>query len=82
MTDITDIEDIIEDDLLNALDDTNINTTIASSNNILKDEIINDKKINKKSIEINSNNMNDISELIKQLLNNKTLELSIKIKDN
>ena len=36
---------------------------------------------NKDNIEVNGSNVNDIAELISKLLNNKTLEITIKVKD-
>ena len=84
MNEITDIEDIFEEDLLNALDENEVNISTTIVENKVEDEVIinDDLKTNGDNLKINFDNVDDISELIKQLLNNKTLELSIKIKDN
>ena len=83
MAEITQIDDIFEDDLLSALD-TEVTTSSKSTEQII-DNI--EEKSNKKEdistseeLKINSNNIDDVTALIKELLNNKTLELSIKIK--
>lgn len=84
MADITQIEHIDENDLLNALE--------AKINNISINDEVNDTSVSidnantentsENKIELNSQNIDEVSELLKQLLNNKTLELSIKIKDS
>ena len=83
MAEITQIDEIFEDDLLSALD------TEATSSSIVKEDVNEDieEKLNKEDdislseeLKINSNNIDDVTALIKELLNNKTLELSIKIK--
>jgi len=83
MAEITQIDEIFEDDLLSALD------TEVTSPSIVKEDVNEDikEKLNKKEdisiseeLKINSNNIDDVTALIKELLNNKTLELSIKIK--
>jgi hypothetical protein len=78
MGDITQIDEMREDDVLNALD-----TTISAENkqaSIAKIKDLNDDSTQQK-LEITNSNIDDISELLRQLLNNKTVELSIKIKD-
>ena len=83
MSEITQIDEIFEDDLLNALD-TQI-TEVAIPTVEKTEEIItnNDTTAPSKDtneLVINSSNIDDVTSLIKELLNNKTLELSIKIK--
>jgi len=83
MAEITQIDEIFEDDLLSALD-TEV-TTSSTIKEPISENI--EEKSNKKDdisiseeLKINSNNIDDVTALIKELLNNKTLELSIKIK--
>ena len=81
MDDITQIEQINENDLITALDAKieNIDTNKILEESISADAI--EEKPLENKIELSSENIDDVSELLKQLLNNKTLELSIKIKD-
>jgi len=81
MADITQIDEIFEDDLLSALD-----TELSEPSNSIDTNIDNEIKSDKieaqdtNELQINSDNIDDVTALIKELLNNKTLELSIKIK--
>ena len=83
MAEITQIDEIFEDDLLSALD-TEITAPSIVEEKL--DEVVdqtlslNDDISVTEELKINSNNIDDITTLIKELLNNKTLELSIKIK--
>jgi len=86
MSEITQIEEIFEDDLLSALD-TQASPAPTTNENISEDITIKEDEIQSPVIQsdtnelvINSNNIDDVTSLIKELLNNKTLELSIKIK--
>ena len=87
MSEITQIDEIFEDDLLSALD-TEITIKNEKNDPILEKiesnelSTINTETSHKDSNElvINSSNIDDVTNLIKELLNNKTLELSIKIK--
>lgn len=87
MNDITDINEIIEDDLLIALgEEIPVTTPTDILNDSLNTEENHDnnelmKEIND-GLSLNSDNINDVVELIKRLSNNKTLELSIKLKDS
>ncbi len=64
-----------EEDILSALNDVEVtNSDDTSSKKEVKEE-------KNEQIELNSSNINDISELISKLLNNKTLEITVKIKD-
>jgi hypothetical protein len=80
MNDITQIDDIPENELLIALNQSDAND-ISTVNNNNNHDIITDKVLSNDKIEITNDNLHDVSELLKQLLNNKTVELSIKIKD-
>jgi len=90
MNDILEIDDIFESEIIDALgvDINNIepNNTTASNEIKIKEEIPDIKKTNsaevkENNVQIDTSNVNDVMSLIQQLLNNKTLELSIKIKD-
>ena len=86
MSEITQIDEIFEEDLLSALDteftessELEIKEKIVNINDISDiSEIKNSEDTNE--LVINSSNIDDVTNLIKELLNNKTLELSIKIK--
>jgi len=91
MAEITQIDEIFEEDLLSALDvdvsdisssnsneSRNINEEISIDETIQENSIVDDKITNE--LKIDSSNIDDVTALIKELLNNKTLELSIKIK--
>ena len=83
MTEITQIDEIFEDDLLNALDTEAIPTVVnedKSNENIEIKSNTNNDISTSEELKIDSNNIDDVTALIKELLNNKTLELSIKIK--
>jgi len=67
--DFSELDSLNEEDILNAL--SNIDSPITTTNN----EPVSQK------VEVESSNVNDIAELISKLLNNKTLEITIKIKD-
>jgi hypothetical protein len=84
MADITQIDEIFEEDLLSALDvdisdisSSNETQNIEEEDNIDK---ITTEIENTNELKIDSSNIDDVTALIKELLNNKTLELSIKIK--
>ena len=89
MSEVTKIDEISENDLLNALNTTSDSIIQSESEiaieNSSKNENINSIEVlneNMNSLEVSKDNISDIEELLKQLLNNKTLELSIKIKDS
>jgi len=69
MEQLTQLDDINEVDILDALshvDDISVNTQTQTQTQTIK---------------VNSSNLGDIAALLEQLKNNKTLEISIKIKD-
>ncbi|XPV82983.1 MAG: hypothetical protein ACNI22_03640 [Halarcobacter sp.] len=71
-----------ENDILEALDETN--TDIQSNFEIPETPKVteeNQPETSSDSLEVNSNNINDIVNLFSKLLNNKTLEITIKVKD-
>jgi len=65
----SELDSLNEEDVLNAL--SNIDSPVATASNDSSNQ----------KIEVESSNVNDIAELISKLLNNKTLEITIKIKD-
>lgn len=67
--DFTDIDSLTEQDVLKALEGMDDIVVPVNSNT------------NNEKIEIQSSNVQDIAELISKLLNNKTLEITVKIKD-
>ncbi|MGJ0343146.1 hypothetical protein NG788_00730 [Aliarcobacter cryaerophilus] len=77
--DFLELDSLNEQDLIEALSDSNISNAIAiETKNIQEQKQI--EKINS-NFEIDSSNVNDIASLISKLLNNKTLEITIKIKE-
>ena len=91
MADITQIEEIFEEDILSALDtqatvppETNNTNELNNIEDIGASDISSIDNISNvtenNELQINSSNIDDVTSLIKELLNNKTLELSIKIK--
>ena len=71
-SDLIELDSLNEQDVLSAL--AGISTPNSSSNNITTNT-------NNEKVEIESSNVQDIAELISKLLNKKTLEITIKIKD-
>lgn len=67
--DFTELDSLNEQDVLNALE--SISSPVTSTNT----------SSNNEKIELESSNVQDIAELISKLLNNKTLEITVKIKD-
>jgi hypothetical protein len=67
--DFTEIDSLTEQDVLKALEGMDDIVVPVNSNT------------NNEKIEIQSSNVQDIAELISKLLNNKTLEITVKIKD-
>ncbi|MEM5557588.1 hypothetical protein AAHK07_03590 [Aliarcobacter cryaerophilus] len=77
--DFLELDSLNEQDLIEALSDSNISNAIPiETKNIQEQKQI--EKINS-NFEIDSSNVNDIASLISKLLNNKTLEITIKIKE-
>ncbi|MCK5293438.1 MAG: hypothetical protein KAJ49_02215 [Arcobacteraceae bacterium] len=94
MADMIDLDNILEDDLMDALSDLGIMATSSpkvenSISNIdditIPEPIIEEiKKVETQNINISSfsSDIDNIAHLLKELLNNKTIEITIKIKDN
>ena len=91
MADMMDIDNILEDDLIDALGELGV--TKAPKSEVAVDspsiEEIDDITIDAEpateqniNISSSSSNIDDIATLLKELLNNKTIEITIKIKDN
>lgn len=68
-SDFSELDSLNEKDVLSALSNIDSPVAVAPSDS------------SKQKIEVESSNVNDIAELISKLLNNKTLEITIKIKD-
>ena len=68
-SDFSELDSLNEQDVLSALSNIS-NQTVTTPNGTISEKV-----------EIESSNVNDIAELISKLLNNKTLEITIKIKD-
>ncbi len=68
-SDFSELDSLNEQDVLSAL--SSIDSPIVTTTN----------NTNNQKVEVSSSNVNDIAELISKLLNNKTLEITIKIKD-
>ena len=68
--DFSSLDELKESDILSALN----GTTVSDVN-------INNSNTKSESIQVNLDNINDITALLGKLLNNKTLEITIKVKD-
>ena len=68
-SDFSELDSLNEQDVLNALE--SIDSPVVNT----KSNVTNEK------VEVESSNVQDIAELISKLLNNKTLEITVKIKD-
>jgi hypothetical protein len=68
----SELDDLNEDEVLAALNDTDVSSSQPTQSN---------NSASSNQVELNSNSVNDIASLITQLLNNKTLEITIKIKE-
>ena len=77
--DFLELDSLNEQDLIEALSDSNISNTMPIETKNIQEQ----KQIEKidSNFEIDSSNVNDIASLISKLLNNKTLEITIKIKE-
>ena len=77
--DFFELDSLNEQDLIEALSDSNISNVMPIETKNIQEQ----KQIEKidSNFEIDSSNVNDIASLISKLLNNKTLEITIKIKE-
>ena len=93
MSDLSQLDDMLEEGVMDALD---INNDVSTSNDIVNtkiktidlsnnDNVVNsaseDDTISNKEVHIDASNIKEITKMMEQLLQNKTLELLIKIKD-
>lgn len=78
--DFSQLDSISEAELLEALGDTSIPTPSKALDKTKKSSSTSLESSNN-SVELSSNNIEDLTKLFTQLLNNKTLEITIKIKD-
>ncbi len=79
----SELDNLNESDILAALDgleDIDINSVMPVANNT-SSQVDTVLPQNNLGVEIDSKNVNDIAALITQLLNNKTLEITIKVKE-
>ncbi len=72
------LDSLNEKDLLEALNITTSDNSISNEKIETKTEI---QKINNETLNVSSSNIDELSLLISKLLNNKTLEITIKLKD-
>lgn len=78
--DFSQFDTLDEEEVLAALE--GMNNISSSSNDTLKKSSSNTTKVEKKEeIDVSGSNVNDIAQLISSLLNNKTLEITIKVKN-
>ncbi|MCT7630858.1 hypothetical protein N5U06_08950 [Aliarcobacter butzleri] len=74
----SELDSLNEKDLMEALN-YNADEIVQVAKNEETSNIVSDK--NKETVTLNSSNVDEISQLISKLLNNKTLEITIKLKD-
>ena len=78
--DFSQFDTLNENDILAALDNMDIVDT-PSSSNLKKTTSLPNKSNSDDKIKVDGSNVEDIAQLISKLLNNKTLEITIKVKD-
>lgn len=81
---INELSDINEEDILAALEGINLDTAMSSSKPQIKNNATNNTTISaptQQSTNLQGLDLNQISSLISELLKNKTLDISIKIRD-
>lgn len=72
------LDSLNEQDLIEALSGTNTQNSVQ---NAIEEKTEQKEKQSSNNLDISSSNVNDIASLISNLLNNKTLEITIKIKE-
>ena len=77
--DFFELDSLNEQDLIEALSGSGISNVAQTDTQNIKES--KKMEISNNNIDIGSSNMNDIASLISKLLNNKTLEITIKIKE-
>ncbi len=73
------LDSLNEQDLIEALSGSGISNVAQTDTQNIKES--KKMEISNNNIDIGSSNINDIASLISKLLNNKTLEITIKIKE-
>ena len=81
MSDLTQLDEITETDILDALSNVDGIDVESSGETIKVTSSQKDETAQKHTIEVDSSNMDSIASLLEQLMNNKTLEISIKVKN-
>ncbi len=102
MADNIDIDNILEDDMINALEGLDnfqppeqqpLQEDVVQSDFVFNDDNIAQEELERETVEetsvedsqvisIDSSNIGEITQLFKELLNNKTLEITIRLKSN
>jgi len=96
MADMMELDNILEDDLISALENfetAEVDSTkeeikvveTKAEEKVVPNQIIeqtNNKAEPSLNLEASNNNLNSIGKFLQELLNNKTLEITIKLKDN
>ncbi|MBP6289669.1 MAG: hypothetical protein KA355_03515, partial [Aliarcobacter sp.] len=77
--DFFELDSLNEQDLIEALSGSGISNVAQTDTQNIKES--KKMEISNNNIDIGSSNINDIASLISKLLNNKTLEITIKIKE-
>ena len=77
--DFFELDSLNEQDLIEALSGSGISNVAQTDTQNIKES--QKMEISNNNIDIGSSNINDIASLISKLLNNKTLEITIKIKE-
>ena len=77
--DFLELDSLNEQDLIEALSGSGISNVAQTDTQNIKES--KKMEISNNNIDIGSSNINDIASLISKLLNNKTLEITIKIKE-
>jgi RecJ-like exonuclease len=81
MSDLTQLDEITETDILDALSNVDGIDVESSGETIKVTSSQKDETAQKHTIEVDSSNMDSVASLLEQLMNNKTLEISIKVKN-
>lgn len=79
--DFSEFDTLSESEILEALNDLDNVTVSGNIQETNKDEIKVEEKTNTSNVDLSESSTEDIAKLISQLLNNKTLEITIKVKE-
>ena len=81
-----DIEHILENEMINALEDLGDNYSaqevVVNTPIEIKNDIIETIAKEEKTLNIDNSNIQDITNMLKELLNDNSLEITIKLKKN